>query len=76
MVSHTLMRSRVAQRARARHLCARGVTTVPGSIPGCITSGHDLESHKGGAQLAQRRLGWSGVGRHCDKNGLLTDLPS
>jgi hypothetical protein len=33
--------SRVAQ-----HLSARGVTTDPDSIPGCITTGRDRESHK------------------------------
>ena len=37
--------SRVAQRAKALHLSARGVTTDPGLIPGCITTGYDWESH-------------------------------
>ena len=36
----------VAQRSKALHLSARGVTTVPGSKPGCITSVCDWQSHK------------------------------
>ena len=32
---------RVAQRSKALHLSVRGVAAVPGSNPGCITSGHD-----------------------------------
>uniref|UniRef100_A0A8C7JI96 C3H1-type domain-containing protein n=1 Tax=Oncorhynchus kisutch TaxID=8019 RepID=A0A8C7JI96_ONCKI len=36
--------SQVAQRSKALHLSARGITTDPGSIPGCITTGHDWES--------------------------------
>jgi hypothetical protein len=39
--------SRVAQWSKALHLSARGVTTDPGSIPGCITTGCDWESHGG-----------------------------
>uniref|UniRef100_A0A4W5PM33 Endonuclease/exonuclease/phosphatase domain-containing protein n=1 Tax=Hucho hucho TaxID=62062 RepID=A0A4W5PM33_9TELE len=38
--------SRMLQRSKALHLSARGFTTVPGSNPGCITSSHDLESHR------------------------------
>ena len=38
--------SRVAQRSKALHLSARGVTTDPGSIPGCITTGREWESHR------------------------------
>jgi hypothetical protein len=52
------MGSRVARRSKTLHLSARGVATVPGSNPGCITSGHDWESDSGGAQLAE-------VGSHC-----------
>nr|XP_046151524.1 zinc finger protein 37-like isoform X3 [Oncorhynchus gorbuscha] len=43
------------------HLSARGVATVPGSYPGCITSGRDWESHR----VALHCLGLAGVGRHC-----------
>ena len=32
--------------SNALHLSARGVTTVPGLIPGCITSGRDWETHE------------------------------
>ena len=39
-----IARLRVAQLSNALHLCAGGVTTVPGSIPGCITSGRNWES--------------------------------
>ena len=38
--------SRVAQWSKALHLSARGVTTDPGLIPGCITTGCDWESHR------------------------------
>jgi hypothetical protein len=38
--------SRVAQRSKALHLSARGVTTDPGLIPGCITPGRDWECHR------------------------------
>ncbi|KAM9484600.1 uncharacterized protein ACWYII_005258 isoform 1-T1 [Salvelinus alpinus] len=33
-------------RSKALHLSARGVTTDPGSIPGCITTGRDWESQR------------------------------
>ncbi|CDR06146.1 unnamed protein product [Oncorhynchus mykiss] len=42
----TNMGFRVAQRSKTLHLSARGVTTDPGSIPGCITTGCDRESHR------------------------------
>ncbi|XP_055737530.1 palmitoyltransferase ZDHHC20-B isoform X2 [Salvelinus fontinalis] len=38
--------SQVAQRSKALHLNASGVTTDPGSIPGCITTGRDWKSHR------------------------------
>ena len=38
--------SRAAQRSKASHLSARGVTAVPGLNPGCITAGRDLESRR------------------------------
>ena len=37
---------RVAQRSKALHFSARGVTTDPGLIPCCITTGRDRESHR------------------------------
>jgi hypothetical protein len=37
--------SQVAQLSKALHLSARGVTTDPGLIPGCVTTGCDWESH-------------------------------
>jgi hypothetical protein len=37
---------REAQQSQALHFSARGVTTDPGSIPGCITTGRDWESHR------------------------------
>ena len=33
-------------RSGLRHCSARGVTTDPGSIPGCIITGCDQESHR------------------------------
>ena len=63
----------MAKGSKALHLNARGVTTVPGSNPGCITSGRDCESHRaGGAQLAQRRPGLAII---VYKNLFYTDLP-
>ena len=38
--------SRVVQSSKALHFSARGVTTDPGSIPGCITTGRDWEYHR------------------------------
>ena len=42
--------SRVVQWSKALHLSARGITTDPGSIPGCITTGRDwshrVQSHR------------------------------
>ena len=38
--------SRVAQRSKAPHLSARGITKDPGSIPGCITTGCNWESNR------------------------------
>ena len=37
---------RVAQWSKALYLSARGIPTVPGSNPGCITFGCDWESHR------------------------------
>jgi hypothetical protein len=59
----------VAQRSKALHLSARGVTIDPGLIPGCITNRRDRESH-----IVQRTIGpassglgdgLAGVGRQC-----------
>ena len=36
---------RVAQRSKVLHLSARGITTDPGLIPGCITTGRGRETH-------------------------------
>ena len=38
--------SQVVQRSKTLHHSARGVTTDPGSIPGCITTGCIWESHR------------------------------
>ena len=35
----------VAQRSKALHLSTRCVTRDPGAVLGCITTGHDQESH-------------------------------
>ena len=43
---YVLTLTRVEQRSKALHLSARGVTTDPGMIPGCITNGRDRESHR------------------------------
>jgi hypothetical protein len=59
--------SRVAQQSKALHLSARLVTTVPGSNPGCITSGRDWESYR----VDTIGAGWSGSGHHCKKEFVL-----
>jgi hypothetical protein len=38
--------SQVAQWFKALHLGARGVTTDPGSIPGCMTTSCDRKSNR------------------------------
>ena len=50
------------QRSKALHFSAKGVTIVPGSNPGCITSGRNQESHGAGTQLAPASSGF-GRGR-------------
>jgi hypothetical protein len=56
--------SRVVQRSKTLHLSAQDFTTVPGSNPGCITSGCDWESHKAAhnwpivVPLLAHRFGW------------------
>jgi hypothetical protein len=44
--THLINGSGVVQRSKALHLRARGITTDPGLIPGCITTGCDWESHR------------------------------
>ena len=68
--------SRVAQRSKALYLSARGVTIVPGSIPGCFTSGRVWESRRAEPY-------WPGVVRVCpvsalivNKNMFFSDIPS
>ena len=48
----------VEQWSKALILIAKGVTTGPGSIPGCITTSCDWD-------LAQHLPGLAGVGHHC-----------
>ena len=47
----------VKQWSKALHLSARGVTTDPGSIPGCITTGCDWESHRVAPSVVRVWLG-------------------
>ena len=53
--------SRLAQRSKPLHLSARGINTVTGSNPGCITSGRDWESHR----VVHNWPNVTRVGRHC-----------
>jgi hypothetical protein len=60
--------SRVVQRSKALHPSAKGVTTDPGSIVGCITTGRDQESYRAAhnwPSVARVGEGLAGVGRHC-----------
>ena len=70
-----LWASRVSQQSKALHCSAWGVTTDPGLIPGCMTTGRDWESHRAvhnwpsvvqvrGGCGAQRLLvaGWAPLG--------------
>ena len=62
------MASRVVQRFTALHRSARGITTDPGLVPGCITTGRDRESNRAAHNwLASSLLGEGlvGVGSHC-----------
>ena len=63
--------SRVARWPKALHLSARGVTTVSGLNPGCITSAV-IGSLIGPASSGFGR-GWSAI---LNKNLFLTELPS
>jgi hypothetical protein len=42
----TLTGEKVTTQHKTLHLSARGLTAVPGSNLGCITSGRDWESHR------------------------------
>jgi hypothetical protein len=66
----------VAQRSKALHFSARGVTTVPGLNPGCITSGRDCESHRAAHNWPSIVQVWPGWAVIINKNVFLTDLPS
>ena len=48
-------KSRVAQWSNALHFSARGVATVPGSNPGCVTSGCDWESDRAAHNCLSKR---------------------
>ena len=68
----------MALRSKALHVSARGVTTDPGSIPGCIITGHDWESHRAAdnwPNVAQFKV-WPVKAVIVNKNWFLTDLPS
>ena len=57
-------------------LSARGAITDPGSIPGCITNGHDWESHRAvhnWPSVVRVRV-WPGQAVIINKNLFLTDL--
>ena len=45
-LSEILHHHPLGSQSKALHLIARGVTTVTGSNPGCITSGRDWEAHR------------------------------
>ncbi|XP_045545851.1 ARF GTPase-activating protein GIT2 isoform X9 [Salmo salar] len=63
--TYNMFGSQVTQRSKALHLSARRVTTVPGSNPGCITSGRDWESHTVAHNLPSVSRGpcWGSVNR-------------
>ena len=67
----------MAQRSKTFQLSARGVTTDPGSVPGCITIGRDLESHSAAHNWPSivRVWVWPGQAVIVNKNLSLTDLP-
>ena len=68
----------MAQWSKALHLSARGVTTDPGLIPGCITTGRDWESHRvayNWPSVIWVRV-WPGSAVIVNKNLFLIDLPS
>ena len=61
----------MAQLSKALHLSARGVTTDPGSIPGCITTGCDWESHRAVHNWPSVIRVWTGFGQGLDRGTLL-----
>ena len=69
--------SRVARWwSKALHLSARGITTDPGSIPGCITTGRDRESHRVAHNWPSGVQVWPGQAVIVNKNLFLTAMPS
>ena len=65
---HGLLGSRVAQQSKVLYL-----TTNPGSIPGCITTGPDWESYMAvhyWPSVVRVRVG-PGEGRHCEQEFVL-----
>ena len=66
----------MVQRSKALHRSDRGVTTDPGSISGCITTGRDRESHRAAHNLpsiirVRGGYGWRGLlGSSCSRDSL------
>ena len=65
---------RVAQWSKALHLSVRGVTTDPGTIPGCITTGR--ESHRAEQNWLSVVRVWPVWAVIVNKNLFLIYLPS
>ena len=64
-------------RSGLRHrISVQGVTAVPGSNPGRITSGRDWESHRAAHNLPSFVRVWPGEVIMVNKNLFLTALPS
>ena len=66
----------MAQQSKALHLSASGVTTDPGSIPGCVTTARDWESHRASHNWPNDVQVWPGLAVIVNKNLFLTDLLS
>ena len=65
--------TRVTQQSKALNLSARRVTTDPGSIPGCITTGRVWESHREAhnwTSVVRVRV-WLGYAVIVNKNALI-----
>ena len=61
-------------RSKVLHISARGVTTDPGSIPGCMTTGRDWESHKAAHNWPSVFRVWPGKAVIVNNNLFLTHL--
>ena len=77
--THLVLFSWVAQRSKALHHSAWGITTALGSIPGCVTAGHDRETHEAAynwPSIGRGKGGFPQLGFPCPHGSRSSPLPS